>query len=70
MDIRYFEFLDRLKRVHDDASNTSCLRGETDNRTQPLTGELGVQIPPGAPKSPRFYMDAGLRLWLETENKD
>lgn len=46
MDIRYFAHLDRLKRgdKHEDA----CLRGETDNHTRLLPGELGVQIPPGA----------------------
>lgn len=48
MDIRYFTWLDRLKRG--DIPENECLRGEMDNRTRPLTGELGVRIPPGAPK--------------------
>lgn len=40
MDIRYFEFIERLKRKHDD--EISCLRGEMDNHTRFLTDGLGL----------------------------
>lgn len=53
MDIRYFEFLDRLKRG-DKPDDNACLRGETDNRTRLLPGELGVQIPPEAQIPPHL----------------
>lgn len=51
MDIRYFGFLDRLKRG---GVSDTCLRGETDNHTRLLPGELGVQIPPEAPIPPHL----------------
>lgn len=55
MDIRYFEFLDRLKRGDESEIR---LRGETDNHTRLLTGELGVQIPPGAQIPPHLLRGA------------
>lgn len=46
MDIRYFEFIEGLKRKHD--CEISCLRGEMDNHTRPLTDESQVQLLPEA----------------------
>lgn len=53
MDIRYFEFLDRLKHG-DKSDDNACLRGEKDNHTRLLTDELGVRIPPEAQIPPHL----------------
>lgn len=48
MDIRYFAFLERLKRGYDDEDTyASVVKGD---HTRLLTAESGVQIPPGAPE--------------------
>lgn len=65
MDIRYFAYLDRLKRVRCDGDSDARARGETvsqrafvDEGSQagstPAIGStrtLGVRIPPGAPEN-------------------
>ena len=69
MDIRYFAFLDRLKQMRDDEEDAR-VRGETVSQ-RAFNPHIGGSNPSGRTKGSGLgFVDAGLLLWLESEDKE